>query len=177
MEIVLSIIAIVVSAVSLFFNAYPVYCKYMRKKEKTIITITDCKIENGIIKLCIVYSNLEYRGIIITNSYIMLMSSSLSNNYTNSNNVSSNKWIEPIIFTGKGNKSLILEYALPNLSDMNFDNETIIVKTSYIDSNGNNKSHNFNVGQLLKTNNGSIVSYVEHISHIMIGKKNIATVK
>ena len=102
MEIVLSIIAIVVSAVSLFFNAYPVYCKYMRKKEKTIITITDCKIENGIIKLCVVYSNLEYRGIIITNSYIMLMSSSLSNNYTNSNNVSSNKWIEPIIFTGKG---------------------------------------------------------------------------
>ena len=37
MEIVLSIIAIVISSVSLFFNAYPVYCKYMRKKEKTIM--------------------------------------------------------------------------------------------------------------------------------------------
>ena len=57
METVLSIIAIVVSSVSLFFNAYPVYCKYMRKKEKTIMTITDGKVENNIIRLCVVYSN------------------------------------------------------------------------------------------------------------------------
>lgn len=72
METILSIIAIVVSAISLFFTAYPVYCKYMSKKEKTIITITDSKVENNIIKLCVVYSNVGYRGIIITNSYIML---------------------------------------------------------------------------------------------------------
>ena len=77
METVLSIIAIVVSSVSLFFNAYPVYCKYMRKKEKTIMTITDGKVENNIIRLCVVYSNVEYRGIIITNSHIMLTSSLL----------------------------------------------------------------------------------------------------
>ena len=57
METVLSIIAIVISSVSLFFNAYPVYCKYMRKKEKTIMTITDGKVENNIIRLCVVYSN------------------------------------------------------------------------------------------------------------------------
>ena len=69
MEIYISIIAILISAISLYFSAYPVYLKYIRKAEETILTVTDNKVENGIIKLSVVYSNVEYRGIIITNSY------------------------------------------------------------------------------------------------------------
>lgn len=177
MEIVLSIIAIVISSVSLFFNAYPVYCKYMRKKEKTIMTITDGKVENNIIRLCVVYSNVEYRGIIITNSHIMLTSSLSSNVYTYSNKASSNIWIEPIVFTNKGNKSLILEYTLPDLSNMNLDDVNVIVKTNYIDSNGKNKCDDCHVGQLIKIGDDSIVAYVEHIGHVMKGKEVVATVK
>ena len=177
MEIVLSIIAIVVSAVSLYFNAYPVYCKYMRKKEKTIMTITDSKVENNIIRLCVVYSNVEYRGIIITNSHLMLTSSLSSNIYTYSNKASSNIWIEPIVFTNKGNKSLMLEYVLPDLSNTNLDDVNIIIKTNYIDSNGKNRCDDCNVGQLIKVGNGSIVTYIEHISHVMKGEELIATIK
>ena len=100
------------------------------------MTITDSKVENNIIRLCVVYSNVEYRGIIITNSHIMLTSSLSSNIYTYSNKASSNIWIEPIVFTNKGNKSLMLEYVLPDLSNTNLDDVNIIIKTNYIDSNG-----------------------------------------
>ena len=55
METILSIIAIIVSGISLYFCAYPVYCHYMSKDEKTIMTITENMVEGNIIKLCIVY--------------------------------------------------------------------------------------------------------------------------
>ena len=177
MELLISIIAILISAISLYFSAYPVYCKYIRKAEKTILTVTDNKVENDIVKLCVVYSNVEYRGIIITNSYIMLSSTPLSNAYTNSNDKASRTWIEPIVFTEKGNSSLVLEYVLPDLSNIKLDDVCIIIKTRYIDSKGKNKCDNFNVGQLVKTDNNKITTYVEHIGHILNGEEVLAAFK
>ena len=177
MELFISIIAILISAISLYFSAYPVYCKYIRKTEETILTITDNKVENGIIKLCVVYSNVEYRGIIITNSYIMLSSTPLSNVYTYSNDKASKLWIKPIVFTEKGNSSLVLEYVLPDLSNIRLDDVCIIIKTRYIDSKGKNKCDNFNVGQLVKTDNGAIATYVEHVGHILNGEEVLAAFK
>ena len=107
----------------------------------------------------------------------MLTSSLSSNIYTYSNKASSNIWIEPIVFTNKGNKSLMLEYVLPDLSNTNLDDVNIIIKTNYIDSNGKNRCDDCNVGQLIKVGNGSIVTYIEHISHVMKGEELIATIK
>lgn len=177
MELFISIIAILTSAISLYFSAYPVYLKYIRKAEKIVLTITDNKIESGNIKLCVVYSNMEYRRIIITNSFIMLTSSRLTNTYTYSNDVASKVWIEPIVFTGIGNKSIILKYALPELSDIAIDDVYIVVKTYYIDSKGKNRCNDFNVGQLVRTDNGAIVTYVEHIGHVLNGEEVIAALK
>ena len=158
-------------------TAIPVYNHYLRKVEKTILTVTDSKVENGIIKLCVVYSNVEYRGIIITNSYIMLSSTPLSNVYTYSNDKASKSWIEPIVFTEKGNSSLVLEYALPDLSNIRFDNINIIVQTCYIDSKGKNRRDNFNVGLLVQTDSGAIASYVEHVEHTLSGDEIWGTFK
>lgn len=177
MELYISIIAILISAISLYFSAYPVYCKYIKKAEKTILTVTDNKIENGIIKLRVVYSNVEYRGIIITNSYIMLSSTPMSNVYTHSNDMASKSWIKPIVFTEKGNSSLVLEYVLPDLSNIRLDDVCIIIKTQYIDSKGKNKCDNFNVGQLVKTDKNAVATYVEHIGHVLNGEIIIAALK
>lgn len=175
MELFISIVAILISAISLYFSAYPVYVKYMRKVEKTVLTITDNKVESDIIKLCVVYSNMEYRKIIITNCYIMLTSSQLSNIYTYSNEIASRAWIEPIVFTGKGNKSIILEYTLPKSLDVAIDDINITIKTYYIDSEGKNKCDDFNVGLLVRTDSGTITTYVEHIGHTLSGKDILAT--
>lgn len=169
----ISFLALIISAIT----AVPVYRHYLRKAEKTILTVTDNKVENGIIKLRVVYSNVEYEGIIITNSFIMLTSPRLINTYTNSNDVASKVWMEPIVFTNKENKSLILEYELPELSNIEFDNVNIKVKTYYIDSKGKNKCDDFNVGLLVRTDNGVIVSYVEHVGHILSGKDVLASFK
>ena len=107
----------------------------------------------------------------------MLTSSLFSNIYSYSNETSSNIWIEPIVFTNKGNKSLMLEYVLPDLANADLDNVSIMVKTSYIDSNGKNRCDDCNVGQLIKTDSGTIAAYVEHIGHVMKGEEVIATVK
>lgn len=177
MEIILSTIAIILSGISLYFCAYPVYCHYMSKKEKTIMTITENMIEGNIIKLCVVYSNVEYRGIIITNSYIILSAPHSGNIYTYSNDTASRKWISPIIFSDKGNQHIVLEYELPNLENVNIDNVAIIVKTNYIDSNGINRCDNFKVGSLKQTNSGVIATYVEHVGHIISGEEIYATFK
>ena len=173
----LSIIAILISAISLYFSAYPVYLKYIRKAEKIVLTITDNKIESGNIKLCVVYSNMEYRRIIITNSFIMLTSPRLANTFIYSNDVASKVWIEPIVFTGIGNKSIILKYALLELSDIAIDDVYIVVKTYYIDSKGKNRCDDFNVGLLVRTDCGDIATYVEHIGHTLSGKDVLATFK
>ena len=152
MELVISIVSVLISAFSLCISAYLFYCKHMNKAEKTVLTVTDNKVVNGIIKLGVVYSNVEYRGIIITNSYIMLSSTPLSNVYTYSNDKASKSWIEPIVFTEKGNSSLVLEYALPDLSNIRLDNINIIVQTCYIDSKGKYRRDNFNVGLLCMIN-------------------------
>ena len=149
----------------------------MSKAEKTILTITDNKVENDIIKLSVVYSNLEYKGIIITNSYIMLTSTSLSNAFTYSNDKASKSWIKPIVFTEKGNSSLVLEYVLPELSNIKLDNVNIIVQTYYIDSKGKNRRDDFNVGLLVRTDSGSIATYVEHVGHTLSGKEIFGTYK
>lgn len=149
----------------------------MRKAEKTVLTVTDNKVENGIIKLCVVYSNLEYKGIIITNSYIMLSSTSLSNVYTYSNDKASKSWIKPIVFTEKGNSSLVLEYTLPDLSNIRIDHVNIIVQTCYIDSKGKNRRDDFNIGLLVRTDSGAIATYVEHVGHVLNGEKVLATFK
>lgn len=177
MELFISIIAILISGISLYFSAYPVYCKYMRKAEKTVLTVTDNKVENDIIKLCVVYSNLEYKGIIITNSYIMLSSTPLSNVYTYNNDKASKSWIEPIVFTEKGNSSLVLEYVLPELSNIKLDNVNIMIQTCYIDSKGKNKRDDFNVGLLVQTDSGAIATYVEHVGHILSGTEILGTYK
>lgn len=177
MELFISIIAILISGLSLYFSAYPVYCKYMRKAEKTLLTVTDNKVENDIIKLCVVYSNLEYKGIIITNSYIMLTSTSLSNVFTYSNDKVSKLWIKPIVFPEKGNSSLVLEYTLPDLSNIKLDNINIIVQTCYIDSKGKKRRDDFNVGLLVRTDSGAIATYVEHIGHTLLGKEILGTFK
>lgn len=174
MSDVISFLALVVSFTSLCFSAYPVYLKYIRKVEKTVLTITDNKVESGKIKLCVVYSNMEYRGVIITNSYIMLTSPQQSNIYTYSNDVASKVWIEPIVFTGKGNKSVILEYPLPELSNEKIDNVSIVIKTYYIDSKGKNRCDDFNVGLLVRTDSGIIATYVEHVGHTLLGKEILA---
>ena len=177
MEIYISIIAILISAISLYFSAYPVYCKYIRKAEETILTVTDNKVENGIIKLSVVYSNVEYRGIIITNSYIMLSSNPLSNVYTYSNDKASKSWIKPIVFTEKGNSSLVLEYVLPDLSNIRLDDVNVIIQTCYIDSKGKNRHDDFNVGLLVRTDSGAIATYVEHTGHTLSGKKILGSFK
>lgn len=177
METILSIIAIIVSGISLYFCAYPVYCHYMSKDEKTIMTITENMVEGNIIKLCIVYSNVEYRGIIITNSYIMLSAPHSGNTYTYSNDTASRKWISPIIFSDKGNQHIVLEYELPNLENVNINNVDIIVKTNYIDSKGINRCDNCFAGKLVRTASKSIATYVEHIGHTLSGKIIAATFK
>jgi len=149
----------------------------MREAEETVLTVTDNKVENGIIKLCVVYSNLEYKGIIITNSYIMLSSTSSSNVYTYSNDKASKSWIKPIVFTEKGNSSLVLEYTLPDLSNIRLDNINIIVQTCYIDSKGENRRDDFNVGLLVRTDSGAIATYVEHVGHTLSGEKIFGTFK
>mgnify|MGYP003301887168 CR=1 FL=1 len=171
MELFISIIAILISAISLYFSAYPIYCKYMREAEETVLTVTDNKVENGIIKLCVVYSNLEYKGIIITNSCIMLSPTPLSNVFTYSNDKASKSWIEPIVFTEKGNSSLVLEYALPDLSITRLDNINIMIQTYYIDSKGKSRRDDFNVGLLSQTDNGAIAAYVEHVGHVLKGEE------
>lgn len=177
MELVISIVSVLISAFSLCISAYLFYCKHMNKAEKTVLTVTDNKVVNGIIKLGVVYSNVEYRGIIITNSYIMLSSTPLSNVYTYSNDKASKSWIEPIVFTEKGNSSLVLEYALPDLSNIRLDNINIIVQTCYIDSKGKNRRDNFNVGLLVQTDSGAIASYVEHVGHTLSGEEILGTFK
>lgn len=149
----------------------------MNKAEKTVLTVTDNKVENGIIKLCVVYSNLEYKGIIITNSYIMLTSTSLSNALTYSNDKASKSWITPIVFTEKGDSSLVLEYTLPDLSNVRLDNVNIVIQTYYIDSKGENRRDDFNVGLLVRTDSGAIATYVEHVGHTLSGTKIIGTYK
>ena len=173
MSDLISFLALIISAIT----AVPVYRHYLRKAEKNILTVTDNKVENGIIKLRVVYSNVEYEGIIITNSFIMLTSPQLTNTYTYSNDVASKVWIEPIVFTGIGNKSIILKYALLELSDIAIDDVYIVVKTYYIDSKGKNRCDDFNVGQLVRTDNGAIVTYVEHIGHVLNGEEVIAALK
>lgn len=149
----------------------------MSKAEKTVLTVTDNKVENGIIKLCVVYSNLEYKGIIITNSYIMLTSTSLSNALSYSNDKASKSWITPIVFTEKGNSSLVLEYTLPDLSNVRLDNVNIVIQTYYIDSEGKNRRDDFNVGLLVRTDSGAIATYVEHVGHTLSGKDILGTYK
>ena len=169
----ISFLALVVSIIT----AIPVYNHYLRKVEKTILTVIDRKVENGIIKLSVVYSNVEYRGIIITNSYITLSSTPMSNVYTHSNDKASKSWIKPIVFTEKGNSSLVLKYVLPDMSNIRLDDVCIFIKTQYIDSKGKNKCDNFNVGQLVKTDNGAIATYVEHVGHILNGEEVWAAFK
>lgn len=173
MSDLISLLALAVSIIT----AIPVYNHYLRKVEKTILTVTDNKVENGIIKLCVVYSNLEYKGIIITNSYIMLTSTSLSNAFTYSNDKASKSWIKPIVFTEKGNNSLVLEYKLPDLSNIKLDNINIIIQTCYIDSKGKNRCDDFNVGLLVRTDSGAIATYVEHVGHTLSGKEILGTFK
>lgn len=173
MSDLISFLALIISAIT----AVPVYRHYLRKAEKNILTVTDNKVENGIIKLRVVYSNVEYEGIIITNSFIMLTSPQLTNTYTYSNDVASKVWIEPIVFTNKENKSIILEYELPELSNIELDNVNIIIKTYYIDSKGKNRCDDFNVGLLVRTDNGAIATYVEHVGHILKGEEVLAALK
>ena len=107
----------------------------------------------------------------------MLTSTSLSNAFTYSNDKASKSWIKPIVFTEKGNSSLVLEYVLPELSNIKLDNVNIIVQTYYIDSKGKNRRDDFNVGLLVRTDSGSIATYVEHVGHTLSGKEIFGTYK
>lgn len=107
----------------------------------------------------------------------MLSSTSSSNVYTYSNDKASKSWIKPIVFTEKGNSSLVLEYTLPDLSNIRLDNINIIVQTCYIDSKGENRRDDFNVGLLVRTDSGAIATYVEHVGHTLSGEKIFGTFK
>lgn len=57
-------------------------------------------------ELLFINNKSENRNQEITNSYIMLTPTPLSNAFTYSNDKASKSWIKPIGFTGKGNSSL-----------------------------------------------------------------------
>ena len=70
-----------------------------------------------------------------------------------------------------------MEYELPELSNIELDNVNIIIKTYYIDSKGKNRCDDFNVGLLVRTDNGAIATYVEHVGHILKGEEVLAALK
>lgn len=166
----LSLVAIIIS----FFSATPIYYIYFRKKERILLTVAENKIENEKLKLSIVYSNVEYRQSIITNSFIQLNSKADVSRFTEENYLSGKDWIIPVVLSGKEHVSIILEYPLPNI--VQEEKIDVVIKTCYISSEGDSYCDDFNIGFLSKNDIGRMYIYVEHLEHKLEKTKTLATI-
>lgn len=167
----MNIASFILSVIAVLVTTYNCYRQYFRKKENVLYIPSNAKIENNELKILLLFVNKGDQTATIANTSIQLDTTSLQQ-YAKLNHSVSINWIQPFTLFPKEQKSIIIDYPLPDLNNINLNDISIRILTYYINEKGKLlQDHLENAGKLLKNN----AVYIENVAHQLKGNEIIAS--